>query len=374
MEANEYRKSAYDMLYLTACTVNGITPSAQRAASIDTKKLLETCEKHILTAAAAYGLEAAGIKDYAMTQAKEKAVRKNILLDAQRNVILKRLESEKIWYMPLKGALLKDWYPKLGMRQMSDNDILCDPEYREKIRDIMLELGFTVSHYGELNDDAYFKEPVYNYEMHFDLFTYNPENIFYNYYKDIRDRLIKDDDNSYGYHLSNENFYIYMLSHEHKHYFYGGTGVRSLLDIYVFIRKFGDELDWDYISEQLSILDMTDFEANCRELADKVFSLKKLSIEDKKALDYFIFSGTYGNQFNVIYNRVSRGLKKNKTAGRYVIQRIFPPMSHYKKWYPWAYEHKWLLPAAWLFRPLRGITVRRKRLAAELRYLLKKEK
>ena len=111
--------------------------------------MFEVCQQHILTACSAYALESAGVQDHDFTQAKEKAIRKNILLDAERVKILKRLESEKIWYMPLKGALLKNLYPKLGMRQMSDNDILCDSNYRARIKTIMLDMGFTCEHYEE---------------------------------------------------------------------------------------------------------------------------------------------------------------------------------------------------------------------------------
>lgn len=372
MDNNEFRKNAYDMLYLTACAVNGKVPSAERVAGIDLEDLLSVCKKHILSAAVAYGLESAGIKDHGFTQAKEKAIRKNILLDAERSRILKRLEEEGIWYMPLKGAILKDWYPKLGMRQMSDNDILCDPQYREKIKSIMLELGFTNEYYMKYNNDAYHKEPVSNFEMHFDLFMEYSQGTFYNYYKNISDKLIKDSNNQFGYHFTNEDFYIYMLAHEHKHYFGGGTGVRSLLDIFIFIRKYSGSLNWDYISEQLSILGMTDFEKNCRELADKLFSLKKLSLEDKKALDYFIFSGTYGTIFNSAKHKVEKGISENNSLSQYIIHRLFPPMEHYKTWFPWAYRHKWLIPAAWLLRPLRAVTVRRKIVSAELKYILKK--
>ena len=142
MEKREFRKNAADMIYLTACAINGKKPKQARIDALDLPKLFEVCQKHILTACVAYALESAGVKDYEFTQAKEKAIRKNILLDAERAKILKRLEEEKIWYMSLKGSILKDWYPKLGMRQMSDNDILFDSSRRIDVKRIMDEFGF----------------------------------------------------------------------------------------------------------------------------------------------------------------------------------------------------------------------------------------
>ena len=84
MEKSEFRNTAEDMIDLTACAVNNRKPSQERIVDLDLTKLFEVCQEHILTACAAYVLESVGIKDNEFTQAKEKAVRKNILLDAER--------------------------------------------------------------------------------------------------------------------------------------------------------------------------------------------------------------------------------------------------------------------------------------------------
>ena len=96
MDVNEFRRNAADMIYLTACAINGRIPDKERTASLDLPELFEVCQAHILTACTAYALAAAGIKDDSFTQAKEKAVRKNILLDAERKKIVRRLEAEGI--------------------------------------------------------------------------------------------------------------------------------------------------------------------------------------------------------------------------------------------------------------------------------------
>ena len=200
--------------------------------------------------------------------------------------------------MPLKGSLLKDLYPKLGMRQMSDNDILCDSGRMKDIYDILTENGFRCVHFGKDNDDAYFKDPVYNFEMHRSLFREEHIGVLYDYFKDVKERLIKDDGNDFGYHFRNEDFYLYMIAHEYKHYTFVGTGVRSLVDTYVFLRKFSSSLDWEYINAELAKLGVADFERSNRELALKVFSMKQLTKEDRKELEYYAMSGTYGKKEN----------------------------------------------------------------------------
>ena len=42
MEKAEFRKNAADMIYLTACAVNGITPKKERLDSMDIKKCLKS--------------------------------------------------------------------------------------------------------------------------------------------------------------------------------------------------------------------------------------------------------------------------------------------------------------------------------------------
>lgn len=370
MEMTEFRKNAADMIYLTACAVNSRIPKKERIEKLDLPKLFEVCQDHILTACAAYALESAGVKDNDFTQAKEKSVRKNIILDAERRNILKRLEQEHIWYMPLKGAILKDWYPKLGMRQMSDNDILCDNNFRSKIRDIMKELGFSCEHYMEGNDDAYHKPPVSNFEMHNELFMLTHAGNLNEYYSNVKERLIKDDGNDYGWHFSMEDFYIYMIAHEYKHFTEGGTGVRSLLDIYIFQRREGNSIDRRYIDAELAKLGITEFERNSSELAMKLFSMRPLTHEDKKLLDFFVMSGTYGNFENHVASHIERNGNNSKL--KYIWYRIFPPVEYYRDWYNFAYRHKILLPAAWVFRILRGLTVRRKKLTDEIKVLTKK--
>ena len=73
--------------------------------------------------------------------------------------------------MTLKGIILKEMYPKLGMRQMADNDILYDKQYQEELLNFMIARGYEPSQIGEGNHDVYEKAPVYNYEFHTALYN-----------------------------------------------------------------------------------------------------------------------------------------------------------------------------------------------------------
>ena len=88
--------------------------------------------------------------------------------------------------MPLKGAVLKDLYPKHDMRQMADNDILFDVTCQKEIRDYFVSHGYEVISYAKGNHDVYEKPPVYNFEMHTALFGAGHNEVWAKYYENVK--------------------------------------------------------------------------------------------------------------------------------------------------------------------------------------------
>jgi hypothetical protein len=72
--------------------------------------------------------------------------------------------------MALKGTVIREWYPKFGMRESSDCDVLFDRTCEEKVKGIMAGLGYEVSSYGYGHHDVYLKRPVTNMQIHVELF------------------------------------------------------------------------------------------------------------------------------------------------------------------------------------------------------------
>ena len=264
-------KSVDDLVYLVSCLLNNTHTDSERVNAIDLKELYALAGKHSMRGITAFALEHAGIHDEAFTAAKGQAIRKVVILSVEREKVLAELEQAGIWYMPMKGAVLKDYYPAIGMRESSDCDILFDPSRAEDVRDIMTGLGFRVEEYGMFQHDVYFKPPVSNFEMHRKLFVLERYGKCYTYYMDTKRNLLKDTGNDYGYHYSLEDFYVYMIAHEYLHYAEGGTGLRSLVDAYVYVKKFGEVMDWEHVRRELAELELSDFEAKNRGLALRLF-------------------------------------------------------------------------------------------------------
>ena len=102
--------------------------------------------RHMITAAIAFSLESAGYRDKRSSNAIAVAMRKTAIFDKAWGEIRQELEKARIWYMPREGAFLKEIYPKYGMREFSDHDILFDDSRADDVKAIMEEHGFTTEH------------------------------------------------------------------------------------------------------------------------------------------------------------------------------------------------------------------------------------
>lgn len=71
----------------------------------------------------------------------------------------------------------------------------------------------------------------------------------------------------YVYDFEAEDFYIYMMAHMAKHFYKRGCGIRNLVDIYVFLEKFGGEMNADYLQKQFAGLGLTAFTEHMEKLA-----------------------------------------------------------------------------------------------------------
>ena len=371
MTREQNRAVLEDLIYLVSCAVKESVPETSRVEALDLPALYTVAERHMLTAAVAFALESAGVRDPAFMQAKAKAMRKVALMDADMEELFAEMDAAGIWHMPLKGAILQDYYPRIGMRQMSDHDILFDASRADDVRHIMEGLGFRVEEYGTMHHDVYFKEPVSNFEMHRLLVGPGLYEKLYEYYRDVESRLLGD---GYAKHFSPEDFYIYMTAHEYKHYMDMGTGLRSLLDTYVYLKK--ETLDMAYVKAEAEKLGIADFEAENRSLAQRLFSGEALTAEEDETLQLILDSGAYGSRELAVQRRLSDfGYGKL----RYALERFLEPLNK-NSWnyrnlsyeFPFFYKYKVLLPLLPFYRVI--LRLASGRLKAELKALKKAEK
>lgn len=387
-------KNEWDFLELVTFGLHMKAVSTERLHQMDLQAVRKWSKYHMLGALVYDAIEPALKVDQTFAEAypqlltawrekRDKALRKNMLLDAARKQLFRYMEAEGIWYMPLKGSIIKDLYKKPGMREMSDNDILFDPAYSRKIRFYMEEHGYQTESYGVGAHDTYLKEPVYNFEMHRVLFSEKPGAEWNQYYQDVKDRLIKDGSNSFGYHFEENDLYIYVIAHAYKHHKGSGTGIRTLADCYILNEAYVDHFDYEYIGQELAVFGASEFEQTLRSLAHKIFASEdmgrknRLTEQERELLTELMYSGTYGT----VAGMVERSLKELQADGgtittgtkwRYMWRRLFPDMGFYKEYVPVVYHHKILLPFYTVFRWGRGLIKNRKKITEEIKAIRKK--
>jgi len=352
------------LVYLLACAVNGVVPDADLVKELDLPALYRAASRHMLASAVGVALELAGIHDADFERARNYAIRRAALMSADMAAVAQRLQAEGIWYAPLKGAVLQHLYPVYGMREMCDHDILVDAGRADDVREIMEDLGFSTKYFRIGNHDVYFKKPISNFEMHRALFGAAVDEGLLEYYRGLESRLLGDGCEK---HFCPEDFYLYLCAHEYKHYVVSGTGLRSLLDIYVYLREV--DLDRGYVVAEAEKMGIADFEEANRSLALRLFSGQQLSSADWEMLGYILSSGVYGT----IGNHVENTMAKNGYGKiRYALARFFVPVSRKNKEYesfasryPVFYEHKVLLPLLPFYRTIRAM--RKGRFMAEAR-------
>ncbi len=90
--------------------------------------------------------------------------------------------------------------------------------------------------------------------MHRTLYPADKGKVWTAYYEDIKKRLIRDGKHAFAYHFTDNDFYIYFITHAYKHYSGSGTGVRTLVDCYIYNKKKGELLDYDYIGKRTGVI------------------------------------------------------------------------------------------------------------------------
>lgn len=278
--------------------------------------------------------------------------------------------THKIRFMPVKGCVLKKYYPSSELRTMGDLDILIEPGKEKELHDFLTTRGYACEHFGGDHHDEYSMPPLLRVEIHRNLVSrdYKELNKFF---QGIFDRATVSSENPYRYEMSEEDVFIYHLAHFYKHFNDGGAGIRFVIDHYVhyvLMKHFADTLDWEHTVQALKKLKLYDFHVAITELANAWFSENGDPDEaDQELSKYIIHSGTFGSDKQFYLNKV-----KQKGRLRYFLSRLFPPFYFMKEHFPVLQKIPVLLPAVWVWRIISYPFVNEGLFKSRMRYIFKK--
>lgn len=349
--------------YFNACAATG---TEARADSVSFEALWEMAQAHNVTALIAKALQGTAAFEKADEAEKKRwrnalnnNIKKTMLFDAERKALLAYLEKEGIWYMPLKGVIINPLFPYFGTREFADNDILIDPSRMEDGKSFMLSHGYSFRS-DDYSSDEYSKKPFFNFELHRELIEKTPQFAsFYQYYENVKDRLVKEDGNAFGFRFTDDDFYIFFIFHAFKHYDNRGTGYRTVADTFVILHSDRFRLDFSYITKELDKLGIAEFEQKLHKLADSLFTdpentaenLASLSPELREMLQYILSSGTFGNFGNLFAKEFEQSANgKPPSKAKYYLKRIFPERSRFQYSHPFVYKHRAIYPFFLIYR------------------------
>ncbi len=363
-----------DVIYLIRCALNQEMADPKEIHS-DFKTIYQLAKKHSLASLCSFAVSDVEIGSEVkklFLEERNKTILRSVQFDMELSALAEFCEAEGIEYLPLKGILIRKLYPKTAMRQMADFDLWYDVKHREKIIDWFVERGYTAEvEVG--NHDVFQRPPVLNFEMHTSLYGLSHKKSWRDYYDEKVKHLLPVEGKKWERRFSDEDFYVYILSHAHKHLYGSGTGLRTLVDTFILQKHFYGKLDRSYVEKELSFLGIAEFERQMMSLSKKLFSSgEPLGEEEASLLDLVMGSGTYGNMENRVVNRLTDGRSGKVTVGKqllYILRRIFPPTYVIRQNY--GVKHTWQLPFGYAYRIVYRVATKWKVLLRELKLVFK---
>lgn len=274
--------------------------------------------------------------------------------------ILLRFERNQVFCLPLSGYVMKNLYPRPDMRFLATISLLIKPQDKELARVLLENLG-----YNQVNSSdtsvSLFKAPNLTIELHTALLPQT--NDYYEYFTKMTDeRLLKENGVRYIHSFSKEDFYIYLITLSAHKYASGCASICSILDIWIYLKRYNALLDRDLISMELERLNLGLFSYYIEELSwiwfgDGVSSFINQPLYTE--MEQHIFSCGVGEHFD-IKTPTSDVPSAAKTKPLSTKERIklFPPLDILSENYPILKKMPFLLPVCWLVR-LSGVLLSR---------------
>jgi len=329
------------MLSLLGATVSG--KAMPHAEGVNWEQIFKIADSHQMANLLAYGaLQYGEAVPAAVGEKLLQTMASCAALDARQHAVLWALyavlEKAGADYMPIKGAVLKSLYPYPDMRFMVDGDVFIRNELYDTIKTALLDAGFTFV--LESNHEYIFEKDAFQIELHKYLIpTYNDD--LYAYYGDGWQLAKREAGHRYA--LGVEDTFVYLVTHFAKHYRDAGTGIKPLLDIWLYLQK--KKPDMEYCFAELEKLGLSVFAENALQLARVWFACEPRTEKTEEMTRFILQSGGMGTKAN---SAVAKAIRNEGKTNR--LRLVFPPVPQLLHRYPRLEKAPWLLPVYWVLR------------------------
>ena len=258
--------------------------------------------------------------------------------DFEYQQICAALSAAGIPYIPLKGSVLRPYYPEPWMRTSADTDILIHKEDLERAQAILEKDLHFVERRVSAHDVSLISPANELLELHYAIV----EDFVLPKAREILDHIweyaVPVEGAPYQYALPDDLFYYYHMVHMAKHVSGGGCSIRFFLDTWMLNHKIPhDKAARDAFLEEG---DRLAFARAAENLSEIWFSGVKEDTLSRYFADYILRGGNFGTMTNSV------ALRRAKAGGkfRYLMRRIILPYDLIKYYYPILQEKKWLTP------------------------------
>ncbi len=251
--------------------------------------------------------------------------------------------------IPIKGIVMKNYYPESAMRSMTDVDILYRHGRRQQIHKKLLSAGYEVKSHSTANyHDTYIKDGRISIELHRSLLSKSER--LHGYFEQVFKRARVYENGIYR--MTPEDEYLYLIAHSAKHFFESGLGVRPVIDCYLYKRAYADRLDMKYVRKILGRAKLTGFEKRLSALGDKWFAGIDSEYVNEEIESFFLACEPHGSSANLRINLTQKMLDAGVTIPgakrKYVLHRFFPPYKEMCEEYKSLKRVPVLLPVFWI--------------------------
>ena len=363
---NKYTKYIMSLL---KSTILGTQP-LPLPADMDLKELFKTAKRHSVANILYNALAKLDITDVAAFSLFEQEHARALYFEVKQQyyfeMVCAAFEKNNIRFVPMKGIVIKPLYPSPDMRLSGDLDIFVDKENCAKVKNVMTELGFETKVFNEsVGHDEYIIDNAVVVEIHRKLVSNKCP--WDEKCQEITDRICVQEPYKYRYKMSDEDYYLYMIAHMAKHMKYSGAGIKMVLDVWVFLRSYGEKLDMDVLNSRLKYCGLEKFDDSIRGLVDYWFNDKEADELTKKLADYIVDSGSFGTHKQLIAGEMAKNASgtQSRTISvlRYYIQIFFMPYNQMKESYPVLKKAPVLLPFLWVYRASKTLFFKKEKAA-----------
>lgn len=227
----------------------------------------------------------------------------------------KVLNEAEIPFIPLKGSVLRKYYPEPWMRTSCDIDVLVHEEAVDQAAQSIVEkLGYAYEK-KQYHDISLMSDGGVHLELHHSI-KENKANIDA-LLSECWDYAAPSDD--YECCFTNEFFYFHQIAHASYHFLHGGCGVRPILDLYLLQRKM--PFDSTVLDEMLERSGIKKFFDAAKAISEVWFGDGEHTDVTRRMEDYLLRGGVYGST----QNSMAVGQQKEKGRLGYIINRIWLP-------------------------------------------------